>query len=582
MRILSLELVTETDVVATRQRARQVAALLGFGHQDQARIATAVSELARNVIHYAGRGRAAFVLEDGDEGEGAPQQLAVRIEDQGPGIAHLDLVLSGRYQSPTGMGVGLTGARRLMDSFDIDTAAGTGTRITVRKQLPPEATRITAARLGELGQALAELPVDATLAEVRQQNRELVAALAELKVRQDELLQLTRELEDTNRGVVALYAELDEKADHLRRADAIKSRFLSNMSHEFRTPLSSIRALAKLLLDRVDGPLSPDQDKQVRFILTGAESLSDLVDDLLDLAKIEAGKVAIRPSAFDVTGLFSALRGMLRPLQGAASVELVFADGAPIDLYTDEAKLSQILRNFITNALKFTEAGFVRVGAELLDGDLVRFTVADTGIGIAPADLQLIFEEFGQVENPLQYRAKGTGLGLPLCRKLAMLLGGQVEVTSTPGQGSVFSTTVPRRYAAPEAPASAPAARPVLVVENDAASVLLYEKYLAGSPYQLVAARSVREAAQLWSSARPAAVVLDPHLDGEDTWRWLSSLKDDAGQRSVPVIVATDGDDCPRASALGADACLVKPLAREQLLAELGRLLVPSTATAEP
>jgi signal transduction histidine kinase/CheY-like chemotaxis protein len=579
MRILTLDLASETDVVAARQRARQVAALLGFGHQDQARIATAVSELARNVIHYAGRGRAEFAL----EGDSAPQLLVVRIEDHGPGIAHVDLVLSGRYQSPTGMGVGLTGARRLMDRFEIDTGPGAGTRIAVSKLLPPDVPRITPARLGELGQELAALPVDASLAEVRQQNRELVGALAELQVRQDELLQLTRELEDTNRGVVALYAELDEKADHLRRADEIKSRFLSNMSHEFRTPLSSIRALSKLLLDRVDGPLSPEQDKQVRFILSGAEALSDLVDDLLDLAKIEAGKVAIRHSAFEVADLFSALRGMLRPLQGAASVELVFEDGAPISMDTDEAKLSQILRNFISNALKFTEAGEVRIAAHPLEGDLVRFTVADTGIGIAPEHLQLIFEEFAQVENPLQYRAKGTGLGLPLCRKLALLLGGQVEVASTPGRGSTFSATLPRRYTAPPQEAgSVPAARPVLVLEDDAASVLLYEKYLAGSPYRLLAARSVYEAAQLWTSAQPAAVVLDPHLDGEDTWRWLSSIKLDARARAVPLIVATAVDDCERAAAMGADACLVKPLAREQLLAELTRLLVPSPATAAP
>jgi signal transduction histidine kinase len=279
-----------------------------------------------------------------------------------------------------------------------------------------------------------------------QQHSELLHTQAELRSCQDELLNLTRELEDTNRGVVALYAELDEKALHLRRADAMKSRFLSNVSHEFRTPLSSIRALTKLLLDRTDGELSAEQAKQVMFIRHAAEDLSEMVNDLLDLAKIEAGKNEVRPTEFDLSRLFGALRGMLRPLLVADNVDLVFEEVGSIDeLYTDEAKVSQILRNFISNALKFTERGEVRIRAAAEDGDRLRFSVIDTGIGIARENLQLIFEEFSQIENPLQRRVKGTGLGLPLCRRLAELLQGRIEVESSPGQGSIFSLVLPRR-----------------------------------------------------------------------------------------------------------------------------------------
>src|SRR5690606_29686600 len=229
---------------------------------------------------------------------------------------------------------------------------------------------------------------------VLQQNQELLATLAELNARQDELIQLTRELEDTNRGMVALYAELDEKADYLRRADEMKSRFLSNMSHEFRTPLSSIRALSRLLLDRTDGELTSEQEKQIAFILRQSESLSELVNDLLDLAKIEAGKIEVRPAKFDVGELFSALRGMLRPLLVTQRVDLVFEQPPErLVMETDEAKVSQILRNFISNALKFTEAGEVRVWTEILPGgESVRFSVRDTGIGIAPEHQRIIFE----------------------------------------------------------------------------------------------------------------------------------------------------------------------------------------------
>lgn len=264
------------------------------------------------------------------------------------------------------------------------------------------------------------------LEEVQQQNRELLRTLEELRARQTELAQLNRELEDTNRGVVALYAELDERADYLQRASELKTRFLSNMSHEFRTPLNAILSLSRLLLDHSDGELSTEQEKQVTFIQRSAEDLSVLVNDLLDLARVEAGKIVVRAGEFEVSTLFSALRGMLRPMLVGNSVDLVFEDtaGLPV-MYTDESKISQILRNFISNALKFTERGEVRVSAALTeDGQAVLFSVADTGIGIASEDHELIFEEWTQVDSPLQRKAKGTGLGLPLSRKLSELLGG--------------------------------------------------------------------------------------------------------------------------------------------------------------
>ncbi|MUI12474.1 response regulator [Massilia dura] len=584
LRILNLRIEREIDVVASRQRARQIAALCGFNAQDQARIATAVSELARNVYSYAGSGRVEFAV----EGVTAPQLLVIRIEDKGPGIAHLDVVLAGRYQSRTGMGMGIIGARRLMDQFDIQTATdggagtgtGTGTVVTLKKLLPYEAPLMTAASVGEMSAQFAVLSPDVSVSEVQQQNRELLATLAELKTRQDELMQLTRELEDTNRGVVALYAELDEKADHLRRADEMKTRFLSNMTHEFRTPLSSIRALTRLLLERVDGELSPEQEKQVRFILKGAESLTELVDDLLDLAKIEAGKIDVRAAPFEVNDMFSALRGMLRPLLVSTTVDLIFDEPeGPVTMMTDEAKLSQILRNFISNALKFTETGHVRVSATLLPkGDAVRFDVEDTGLGIAPEHQQLIFEEFSQVENRLQHRVKGTGLGLPLCSKLAALLGGSVTLKSTPGVGSTFSAVIPVLHDdMPEPQIFQPdmaegGGTPVLVVEDDRSTQLLYRSYLRKTSYRVIAVRSVWEAEQAWTVEQPAAVILDLYLNGGDSWHWLAKIKDDERRKGVPVIIASEVADRQKAFSLGADAYLGKPVGRDELLAQLNAL----------
>jgi signal transduction histidine kinase/DNA-binding response OmpR family regulator len=576
--LLTVSIQGEQHVVMARQRARQIATLLGFEGQDQTRIATAVSEIARNAFRYAGGGKAEFML----EGETPPQLLIVRVSDQGPGIADLSHVLSGRYQSKTGMGLGLIGAHRLMDQVDVRTGGGRrGTEVLLKKMLPLRAPLVTSGRIEQIVRdLLAKAPAGA-LEEMQQQNQELLRALSELRERQEDLVRLNRELEDTNRGVVALYAELDEKADHLRRADEMKSKFLSNMSHEFRTPLNSIRALSRLLQERIDGDLTAEQEKQVGFIAKSANELSALVDDLLDLAKIEAGKTEVRPIEFSVANLFSALRGMLRPLLVSDEVKLVFDEPhGDLTLYTDEGKVSQILRNFISNAIKFTERGEVRVSASLAAGGrMVTFAVADTGIGIAAEDQARIFDEFTQVAHPLQGRVKGTGLGLPLCQRLARLLGGEVSLVSQPQVGSTFSATLPAQLEPPPELAGSeldaaldPRLSPVLIVEDEAESRFIYEKLLAGSRYQPVAARSLREARDLLARIEPCVIVLDLILRGEDSWSWLVELKRDPQTAGIPVVIASTVEDERKGLALGADAYCVKPLSRQALLARLDAL----------
>lgn len=260
--------------------------------------------------------------------------------------------------------------------------------------------------------------------------------------RENELLRA--ELEETNQGVLALYAELDTQAEQLKQASDLKSRFLSYMSHEFRTPLGSIRSITRLLSDELDGPLSSEQHKQIAFISGAAMELSEMVDDLLDLAKIEAGRITISPAWFDMFDLFSALRGMFRPIVDGDSVDLIFEEPKNIPrLYTDDKKLAQILRNFISNALKFTQQGEVRVSARPEGEGHVRFAVTDTGIGIPETLHRNLFEDFVQIDSPLQKRLRGTGLGLSLCKRFAELLGGSVGVESTPGMGSTFFVIIP-------------------------------------------------------------------------------------------------------------------------------------------
>ena len=278
-----------------------------------------------------------------------------------------------------------------------------------------------------------------------------VGLYAALERKTQELDALRGELEETNRGVLALYAELDTQAQQLRDATELKSRFLAYMSHEFRTPIASIRSIARLLLDRVDGPLTPEQEKQVRFIQATTGEFAEMVDDLLDLAKVEAGRVEISPAWFELVDLFSALRGMFRPVLNNPDVVLLFEEPqAERPLYTDDKKLSQILRNFISNALKFTAKGEVRVSARQNTDDTITFSVADTGIGIAPEFHHAIFQDFAQIDSPIQKRLRGTGLGLSLSKRLAGLLGGTVALRSELGHGSTFSVTLPLRL--PQAP----------------------------------------------------------------------------------------------------------------------------------
>jgi signal transduction histidine kinase len=264
---------------------------------------------------------------------------------------------------------------------------------------------------------------------------------------QADLALMETELAETNKGVVALYAELDQNALQLREAADLKSRFLSYMSHEFRTPLASITSVSDILLGGLDGPLTAEQQRQLQFVQGSVRELTEMVDDLLDLAKVEAGRISISPEWFEMVDLFSALRGMFRPIVVNSSVALILEEPRSVPrIYTDDKKLSQILRNFISNALKFTDQGEVRVTARLVAADMVEFAVSDTGIGIAADHLPALFSDFVQLDTRIQKRLRGTGLGLSLARKFAELLGGRVAVESKLGEGSRFSVLIPIRY----------------------------------------------------------------------------------------------------------------------------------------
>jgi len=541
--IVTMQLEHESDIVSVRQRAHRLAELLQFERQDQTRIATAVSEIARNAYSYGGGGKVTFSLEEAT----TPQMLLIAIVDEGKGIADLDAVLEGRYRSVAGMGLGILGARRLLDRFEIKTGT-TGTRVELGQKLSSRALRVTRESLSKAVSVLtSERETDALLV-LHEQNRELLQSLEDLRRRQEETEQLTRELGDTNRGVVALYAELDARAEQLRQASEIKSRFLSNMSHEFRTPLNSMLALSRLLLDGVDGQLNTEQARQVGYIRKSAQDLLELVNDLLDLAKVEAGKVELKAGRFTVNELFSTLRGALKPLSRSPEVDLTFdrADELP-ELSTDEGKVAQVLRNFISNALKFTERGEVHVSAHLeSQSHRVLFAVRDTGIGIAAADHERVFEEFTQVDGQLQRSKHGTGLGLPLSRKLAELLGGEVWLESEPGHGSTFYLKIPLQLSAPgveEAPQEkidTGARKRILVIDDDETFRYVLRQILnEHHRYDVIEANDGQQGLERIRVDHPDVIILDLQMPRVDGLEVLKVLRSDTGTNALPVVVST-------------------------------------------
>lgn len=539
-RLLSVNLSSEIDFVLARQRAKQIADALGFETQDQTRIATAVSEIARNAYEYASGG----VVEYHFDRENRPA-LRIVVADGGRGIPNLEEVWAGNYISSSGMGLGIAGSRRLMDDLQIE-SSGKGTTVTLTKFLPREAE---VPNLGVLAQKLTILSTEDLGAAVHTQNHEVIRLLSELRAREgelrereDELAQLNQELKETNRGVMVLYSELEDRAQELQQASEMKTRFISGISHELRTPLNSIVSLAGLLIRRIDGELTTEQEKQVLFIQRSALNLAEMVNDLLDLAKIEAGKVTVKRSEFSIGEFFSALRGMFRPLVTSDSVQLIFEENSleNVRLYTDEGKLAQILRNFISNALKFTERGTVRVCAELTGETGLRFSVADTGVGIADENKELVWQEWGQVESDQRPRHKGSGLGLPLARQLATLLGGSVWLESTLGEGSAFFLEVPKALANAEPVASADPEKIILIVDDDeVARYILRRNLVTLTSAELLEAGSIADARRSLTACHPSLLFLDIVLPEENGLVFAEELRSAPETEKIPIVLVS-------------------------------------------
>ncbi len=426
----------EADIVAVRDRVRRLARDLGFDATTQIKITTAVSELTRNIYEYAQTGAITLALvERADDAMG----LQLTARDEGPGMdaAALRAILRGNYRSPSGLGVGLAGTRRLMDEFEIDSAPGTGTRVTVIKWLPPLRAVGVKERVAEL-RAHFTADGESAVAELAQQNRDLLALLSELEEKRAELEQLNETLGRTN-------AELSAANERLRAVAAMKEEFLALTTHDLRSPLTIISGVINFFTSGRLGELTPEQQHMVAMMERNTQNLIELINDLLYASKAESGGLRLELSDVDLRVLAAEVCETMMPLALEKGLTLAPAVAADLPLVAaDRAKLSRVLDNLLANAIKFTpKGGRVELRIERADADTLRLAVSDTGVGIPADDLARLFDKYEQARSRATRGEKGTGLGLYITKQLVELHGGEITVESQVGQGSTFSFTLP-------------------------------------------------------------------------------------------------------------------------------------------
>ena len=463
--------------------------------------------------------------------------------------------------------------------------------------------------------------------ELEEQSRVLKESQAHLESQQAELEQTNEQLAERTQALAEqrdalnrkngelnqAQAELQARAEDLQRSSTYKSEFLANMSHELRTPLNSSLILAKLLAENAQQNLSEEQVKFAESIYSAGNDLLNLINDILDIAKVEAGKLEVRPEATQLARLTEGLQSLFEPLASdkQLSFSVVIEPEVPSTLYTDRQRLEQILKNLLSNAVKFTEKGQVSLTVSLQPGTGIVFAVRDSGIGIAADQQQRIFEAFHQADGTSNRRYGGTGLGLSISRDLAQLLGGQISVDSSLGKGSVFSLILPERYepvdsqgpalivnqplatvvaAEPEAPVdvamparSTPAFaddralapfsnRCILVIEDEPnfARILFDLAHELG--YSCLVAQAADEGFELAAEFIPDAILLDMRLPDHSGLTVLQRLKEQAGTRHIPVHIISVEDRVEAAMHMGAVGYAVKPTSREELKAVFARL----------
>lgn len=432
--LLTVALRRENDLLVARQRARQIALLLGFSTGDSTRITTALAEIARNALVYGGGGTVAFFVDDEQH---RTQALVVQVSDDGPGVPNLEAILAGKYGSKTGMGVGITGSRAIMDRFHIESAAGKGTRVQMSKTLPHAAPRIGKTEIVRVTDQLSARGDGSPFGELQLQNQELIGALDEITKRQAEVERLS---------IVAKEAQARAEEAQLiaERSLVVQERFMALTTHEIRTPLNAMLGYLELLEMGIEGSLSEKQTDYLARVQRACRHLMGVVNDFLDMAKGEAGNLKVDRHAGAARHVMSEAAALVSPQAAARMVEMTLTESTERVMYLgDSDRVRQVLVNMLGNAVSYTPTGGnIRVtasridtppaGTELVGGPWCAIRVEDSGQGIPADTLAHIFEPFVQVAGAQGGRT-GTGLGLTVSRQLALLMGGDLTAEGSGG-----------------------------------------------------------------------------------------------------------------------------------------------------
>jgi len=578
-RIINLGISSEHDMIAVRQRAREISALLGFSVQDQVRIATAVSELARTVIAHAAGGNVEFSLDH--LGSGA--SLSIGIRSSGGAVATSGNGDRAGTGTDKALATALASAERLMDDCTVERDNGRGQVVRLRKAVPAAST-ISTATLSEVADSVMRSPISSTFNEVTLQNRELLDTLAELRSRQDDLLVLTQELEDTNRGVVALYAEIEEKAERLRQADIYKDEFLATLAHELRNPLAPIRNAVEIMR-RTPSHESAAHANAQHIISRQVNHLARLVDDLLDVARISKGKITLRRQPTALTAFINLAVETAQPFIDVRRHRLrVQLPEEPLQVLGDPARLAQIVGNLLNNAAKYTASGGeIDLTAERMVPDRLRLVVRDNGIGLSKERIGTVFTLFAQGETAPDRAQDGLGIGLSLVQRLVALHDGEIRVESAgQGQGSTFIIELPLLESAalvvagglaPHMPAgdgkSGTKPLKILLVDDNADSVTMTAMLLESFGHTTVTAQDGASALTEARRMVPDLVLLDIGLPGADGYEVARMLRCEPALQATRLIAVTGyGTDADKQKATdaGFDQHLVKPVDLDALM----------------
>ena len=593
--IVKVALANDHDLIVARHRTKQIAEFAGLSLQDQTRLITAVSELARNAVQYAGGGTLTLGVEQKED----RQYIEAVITDQGPGIRRLDDILDETYHSRTGLGKGIVGSKRIVDLFSINTSNGNGTTISIGKYVPTQAPPITPSAISGWMKRITKESAETPIQQLQDQNKQLMDTLEELQQYKTDLEQQLKNVQDLNKQLDLKTQQLAQRTFELQDASKHKSAFLANMSHEIRTPLNAMLGINRLLSRTV----SDDEQKRLLALSREAgKSLLALINDVLDLSQIEAGKLRIEETVFETAAPCRAAVDLLntQATEKGLQLHVLIDEALPPQIIGDQNRVRQVLINLVGNAVKFSDDGVVRVSAVLMeraDASVhIHFEVTDNGPGITPGEVNSLFQSFTQLDGSSTRKHGGSGLGLAISKHLVEVLGGKIGVHSQPGSGSTFwfelpFRTVPESTSANLAPTepTPPAIRMpgsmkdhlILVAEDHPVNQMVMSMELQEMGLQVQVVSTGREAVEAAQNKALTMIFMDcqmPEMDGYEATRQIRQT-----DQRVPIVALTanamDGDR-ERCIESGMNDYLSKPFEIDELAAMVMRWIPKAAQVA--